>query len=79
VPIELKVYQTTTTIESDDRGLLEILNPDLIERVPTHQEAGALCDMLKLSKVRENSNWVRFSSFHKPFILNMFRIKRIAG
>jgi hypothetical protein len=68
-----------TTIESDDRGLLEILNPDLIERVPTHQEAGALCDMLKLSKVRENSNWVRFSSFHKPFILNMFRIKRIAG
>ena len=26
-----------------------------------------------------NSNRLKFSSFHKPVILNMFRIKRIAG
>src|ERR1700683_4586035 len=26
-------------------------------------------------KARENSNWLKFSSFHKPLILKMFRIK----
>jgi len=70
-----KFYQTITTIESDDRGLL-LACPQCGQRNRLiYDGSGSRILAAFPLKARENSNWLKFSSFHKALILKMFRIK----